>query len=225
MGLLGGVLLCSQARADWDYHHHHDWDHRHEGYHDRDYHGFFWAGVVIGATVAAPPPDYVTVVVRGHRYFYYEGVYYQPVSDGYVIVNPPAGAVISAPPPGYTPVVINGVTYYQAGGVYYLPQPSGYTVVTPPAAAPASVPVAASVPPPPPPAPAPAVTAPYELGRDWAKDLRDDIATREQFVDYLKSNFPKSSSADYNEFRRGFVAAYGVNAEKAFDKAYQQAHK
>lgn len=60
-------------------------------------------------------------------------------------------------------------------------------------------------------------------GHDWAKDLRDDIVTRDEFVNYLKKNISKASSADYNEFRRGFIDAYGVNGEAAFTKAYNQA--
>ncbi len=61
------------------------------------------------------------------------------------------------------------------------------------------------------------------LGHDWAKDLREDVATRDQFIDYLKANVTKASNEDYEQFRKGFVAAYGVNGEAAFDKAFQQA--
>lgn len=63
----------------------------------------------------------------------------------------------------------------------------------------------------------------YRLGHDWAKDLRDDVISRDQLVSYLRSHVVRASTADYNEFRRGFIAAYGSNGEAAFDKAYQQA--
>jgi hypothetical protein len=63
----------------------------------------------------------------------------------------------------------------------------------------------------------------FTLGRDWARDIRDDVASRDQFVSYLKSNVTQTSTENYNEFRRGFISAYGVNGEAAFDKAYQQA--
>jgi hypothetical protein len=63
----------------------------------------------------------------------------------------------------------------------------------------------------------------FELGHDWAKDLRQDIATWDQFIDYLRANVAKNSTQNYNEFRQGFISAYGVNAESAFDKAFQQA--
>ena len=43
------------------------------------------------------------------------------------------------------------------------------------------------------------------------------------FVDYLKNTFPDASSTDRQEFRRGFVSAYGMNAVFAFDRALNQA--
>jgi hypothetical protein len=62
-----------------------------------------------------------------------------------------------------------------------------------------------------------------ELGRDWAKDLRQDIATFDQFEKYLRENITKISTENYNNFRNGFITAYGVNGEAAFDKYFQQA--
>jgi hypothetical protein len=62
-----------------------------------------------------------------------------------------------------------------------------------------------------------------QLGHDWAKDLRNDIATWDQFVAYLKSNLSRGDTRDYNDFRNGFIAAYGVNGEAAFDKSFQKA--
>jgi hypothetical protein len=63
----------------------------------------------------------------------------------------------------------------------------------------------------------------YQLGHDWAKDLRNDIATWDQFVTYLKANISRADVRDYNDFRDGFVSTYGVNGQAAFDKAFQQA--
>jgi hypothetical protein len=62
----------------------------------------------------------------------------------------------------------------------------------------------------------------YQLGHDWAKDLRSDIATWDQFITYLKANVSRADVRDYNDFRDGFVATYGVNGQAAFDKAFQQ---
>jgi hypothetical protein len=63
----------------------------------------------------------------------------------------------------------------------------------------------------------------HRLGRDWAKDLRDDVATREMFIQYLRENVTKASTSDFNEFRKGFISTYGVNAETSFNKAYEEA--
>ena len=62
-----------------------------------------------------------------------------------------------------------------------------------------------------------------QLGHDWAKDLRSDVATREQFIDYLRENLTKAPLQDYNNFRNTFISAYGVNGTAAFDKAFQEA--
>ena len=70
------------------------------------------------------------------------------------------------------------------------------------------------------PAPAPVMEseASYaRLGRDWAHDLRNEVATWDQFVNYLRANLVRGPSSAYAEFRSGFLAAYGVNAEAAFN--------
>ena len=77
-------------------------------------------------------------------------------------------------------------------------------------------------------APAPSTTTVlrngfYQQGHDWAKDLRDDVVIRDQFVDYLKNNVINASSEDSAKFRRGFISAYGVNGDTAFDKALKKA--
>jgi hypothetical protein len=63
----------------------------------------------------------------------------------------------------------------------------------------------------------------YQLGYDWAKDLRSEVSTREEFTSYLKSHITKASLESYDAFRKGFLAGYGVNAAAAFDKAFQKA--
>lgn len=78
-------------------------------------------------------------------------------------------------------------------------------------------------------APPPAIPAARQepsyasLGRDWARDLRNDVATWEQFVAWLRANLVRAPANAYAEFREGFLAAYGVNAEAAFNKAYAEA--
>jgi hypothetical protein len=63
----------------------------------------------------------------------------------------------------------------------------------------------------------------YQLGHDWGQDLRQDVVTWAQFVDYLKNTFPEASSTKLQEFRRGFLSSYGMNAVFAFDRALSQA--
>lgn len=69
----------------------------------------------------------------------------------------------------------------------------------------------------------PAVSSSYRMGQSWAQDLRNDVVTWEQFVDHLRSSVVRGTSQEYAEFRSGFLAAYGVNAEAALNKAYQAA--
>ncbi|MDD2706981.1 MAG: DUF6515 family protein [Verrucomicrobiae bacterium] len=203
----------------------------------------FFAGVVIGTLVADPPPRYVKVYVAGAPYYYCDGVYYRTCPGGYVVVNAPPGIVVPSIPINATPVVIGGVTHYYIGGVYYLPQPAGYVVVNSPQQTVTTVvtPVTTT---------AVVQTAPVvtqtqttasasttgasssaasiksgfqQLGHDWAKDLRGEVATWQQFVDYLKANLVSAPSGNSEEFRKGFVTAYGINGDAAFEKAFRQA--
>jgi len=63
----------------------------------------------------------------------------------------------------------------------------------------------------------------YQLGHDWGRDLRDDVANRNQLVRFIRSNLLGVPSDEVTDFRNGFVSAYGVNGEAAFDRAYHQA--
>ena len=76
--------------------------------------------------------DYSPVFVRGARYYYYDGLYYEPVGNTYVLVNPPVGAIVRSIPPDFRPIVVNGTTYYVDSGTYYVYTPYGYQVVQPP---------------------------------------------------------------------------------------------
>lgn len=62
-----------------------------------------------------------------------------------------------------------------------------------------------------------------QLGYDWGRDVRREIASWESFVDYIKSNLLNAFSSDRDHFKRGFLSAYGVNAEAAWDKAWNEA--
>ena len=58
-----------------------------------------------------------------------------------------------------------------------------------------------------------------QLGHDWAQDLRLGIVTWDQFVSYVKAYIANAPTAPRDDFRRGFIAAYGENGDAAFAKA------
>jgi hypothetical protein len=69
----------------------------------------------------------------------------------------------------------------------------------------------------------PETSAYSDLGLSWGQDLRREVATWNQFVDYLREyviNAPASSQAD---FREAFIGAYRLNGASAYDKAAAQA--
>ena len=76
------------------------------------------------------PYGYRTFHHHGERYFFYNGIWYQPSGVGFIVVMPPFGMVIPILPPYYTTIWVGGMPYYYAGGVYYVWRPSvqGYVV-------------------------------------------------------------------------------------------------
>jgi hypothetical protein len=94
---------------------------------------FFWSDYHAGMRIGRLPDGYRRFDLRGHPFFYYEGVYYDGGPSGYVIIAPPVDADISDLPPGTETVVVGDTIYYYAGGAFYVQQPDGsYLVVAPP---------------------------------------------------------------------------------------------
>jgi len=62
-----------------------------------------------------------------------------------------------------------------------------------------------------------------QLGHDWAQDLRQDVATWDQFVAYLKTYILRAAATARDDFYRGFLAAYGVNGGAALAKGVREA--
>jgi len=92
-----------------------------------------------------PRPGYrIRELPRGYRkfrhhhdnYFFFDGIWYRPGLNGYVVVTPPIGLTLSLLPPYYTTIWAGGVPYYYADDVYYrwLPQERVYVVSEPPPA-------------------------------------------------------------------------------------------
>jgi uncharacterized protein YcfJ len=85
-----------------------------------------------GVSIDLISNDYVPVVAGGASYYYYDGLYYTPAGNAYVLVTPPVGAIVTAIPIDYRPVNINGVIYYTDSGIFYVRTRYGYQVVPPP---------------------------------------------------------------------------------------------
>ena len=87
--------------------------------------GWGWAtfttGLVIGATIATPPPYYSTVYVSSTPYIYSDGIFLQPSGSSYIVVKPPVGAVVTYLPEGCTKIQTNNIMYYDCSDIYYQP--------------------------------------------------------------------------------------------------------
>ena len=95
---------------------------------------FYWGSFRPGMTIGVLPPAYVQVAVGPTGYYYYNGVYFQPTSEGsYSVVTPPVGVIVPQLPDGAETVVVGDTTYYYGGGAFYLQQPNGFSVVQAPA--------------------------------------------------------------------------------------------
>src|SRR5208282_5603016 len=61
---------------------------------------YFWSDYHRGMRIDRLPDGYRRIGIRGHFYFYYEGVFYDNEPSGYVVVTPPVDAEIPELPPG-----------------------------------------------------------------------------------------------------------------------------
>lgn len=94
---------------------------------------FFWSDYHKGMQIDRLPDGYRRIGVRGHPYFYYEGVYYDNGPSGYVVVDPPMDADISDLPPGTETVQVGDMLYYYVDGAFYVQQADGsYVIVAAP---------------------------------------------------------------------------------------------
>jgi hypothetical protein len=76
---------------------------------------------------------YVQTSVGTTGYYYYDGVYFRPTTEGtYTVVAPPVGAIVPQLPNGADAIVLGSETYYYGGGAFYLQQLTGFAVVEAP---------------------------------------------------------------------------------------------
>jgi hypothetical protein len=68
----------------------------------------------------------------GISYRYYDGLYYKPYQEGYMIVSPPLGIRVTVLPRDFTVVRFGDISYFYTGGIYYHEYaPHLYQVVAP----------------------------------------------------------------------------------------------
>jgi hypothetical protein len=94
---------CAWGRFGGHFGHYYHSGFYYHGYYGWPYYGPWWPDVrvivpPIGAYVAYLPNGYTTFVIGADRYYYYNGVYFRPYADGYVIVSPPSETATTAAP-------------------------------------------------------------------------------------------------------------------------------
>ena len=90
-----------------------------------------------GRSVNVAPRNSVNINFRGTKYRYHNGIYYRPVSNGYVIAEAPVGIRLRTLPPAHTVVHHGGNPYYYYYGSFYdkVPNSREYEVIAPPVGA------------------------------------------------------------------------------------------
>lgn len=106
-------------------------------YHDRyayAWQPYHYAPLRTSVSIVARVPFGAVAVTFGSRHYrYFDGIYYEPMQRGYIIVQPPLGIVVPVLPAGYVSLMIGGRYYYRYQNVYYMPLgSSGYQVVPEP---------------------------------------------------------------------------------------------
>jgi len=77
-------------------------------------------GPSFGLRLNVLPFGYYPFYYGGSQYYYNDGVYYRPYSNGgYEVAAPPLGASVKRLPSGSKVTVIDGVKYYELGGTFY----------------------------------------------------------------------------------------------------------
>ncbi|MGC9943080.1 MAG: DUF6515 family protein [Verrucomicrobiota bacterium] len=89
----------------------------------------FWSDYHAGMRIDRLPDGFRSIGVRGHPYFYFQGVFYDNGPSGYVVIAPPVDAVVTDMPPDSETVVVGDTTYYYAGGAFYVQQSDGTFIV------------------------------------------------------------------------------------------------
>lgn len=82
-----------------------------------------------GYRTAPLPRGFNRVMVNAAEYFFFEGYFYLPSSNSYVIVEAPIGAIVASIPRLHGYSEWRGMPYFVVGDTYYRKHPRGYVVV------------------------------------------------------------------------------------------------
>lgn len=94
-------------------------DYRYRSVYSRPF-AYIHFGPAFGLRINVLPFGYDPFYIGRDPFYYYEGVYYRPYSNGgYEVTAPPLGATVKHLPAGAKPTVINGQKYYELGGTFY----------------------------------------------------------------------------------------------------------
>lgn len=95
----------------------------------------------IGTRYRVLPVGYISIIVSGFPYFYFDGIFYQSFDGGYVVVHAPIGARVHVLPVGFIIFTIGLARYYYVNDVYYVwdEDLEAYVVVKKPAGADAAI--------------------------------------------------------------------------------------
>ncbi len=75
------------------------------------------------------PHGYSRIFVNAAEYFFYDGFFYRPYRNGYVIVEAPLGAIVATLPRLHHIFRWHGEPYYVIDNTFYRKHPRGYIVV------------------------------------------------------------------------------------------------
>ena len=79
------------------------------------------------STIVQVPLQAVTIHYSGVSYQFYNGVYYCPEGDGFIVVKPPIGMQVEVLPRGTQAIVVKGHKYYCYHNIFYMKYRGKYT--------------------------------------------------------------------------------------------------
>ncbi|HEY9533531.1 MAG TPA: DUF6515 family protein [Mucilaginibacter sp.] len=85
--------------------------------------GFGYSGFYgypnLGFYFNALPFGYYPFYMGSSLFYYYDGIFYRPYDEGYVVTAPPVGAAVPSMPRGAKAIMIDNQQFFEYNGVYY----------------------------------------------------------------------------------------------------------